>query len=151
MNAPRDVVSSYGAVRLMIGCAGEFAGAMQGASLAVSRLRHGDRQRCDLLTSAWLECIEVVRRWPFLAESEGDLSGFRGSSRGVSVLSLSVTSRMQQKQWESAPGRRRSGRAAAVDAGRGCRGGLHSTRCRMNDNFPHRQACRCFKLHATWS
>lgn len=135
LSASRDVISSHGAVRLVIGCAGELAGAMQGASLAALRLRHDDRQRRDLLTSAWLECVRVVRRWPFLAGSEGDLGGFRGISSSASVSRSSVTSWMQQeKQWKSVPGRRKSGRAAAdaVGTGRGCHGVFTARgRCRM--------------------
>ena len=53
------MVSSHDAVGLVIGCAGELTGAMQGASLAASRLRHGDGQSRDLVSSAWLRLKSV--------------------------------------------------------------------------------------------
>lgn len=47
-----------------------LTGALQGASLAAPRLRHGDRQRRDLVTYAWLASAELLCSWRFLAGNQ---------------------------------------------------------------------------------
>lgn len=138
-------------VRLVIGCAGELAGAMQRAFLAEPRLRHGHRQRRDLLTCAWLDGVEADCRWAFLAGSEGVHSGFRGSSKRRQRLGFKCHVMDAAKagakaflvgSWWSSIWRRRRSRVSWWTS---------------QHEVPHEwvicapTGCRCFKLQTTQS
>jgi hypothetical protein len=70
-----------------LGHEARLTGALQGASLAAPRLRHGDRQRRDLVTYAWLASAELLCSWRFLAGNQvrEEKSGLRGSSTAAAA------------------------------------------------------------------